>query len=122
LALPLAAAGQVGEGFFHERTEGNLPCQASSSHFFCGEWALENAHRYVTPTLQQLELVIVPVLVGFAIAFGLALLARRFRWLRPPLLAGTGILFCCCCRSAAAAARPRSSPSPPTRCRSSTAT
>ncbi len=88
-----AAVGEVGEGFFHQRNGGNLPCQASSSHFFCGEWALENAHRYLAPTLQQIELVVVSVLAGFVIAFALALLARRVHWLRPPLLAGTGILF-----------------------------
>ena len=35
----------------------------------------------------------IAVLIGFAIAFVLALLARRFRYLDPPLLAGTGILF-----------------------------
>jgi len=89
----LAAVGEVGEGFFHERNEGNLPCQASSSHFFCFDWARDHLDRYVTPTLQQLELVVVSVVVGFAIAFALALLARRVHWLRPPLLGATGILF-----------------------------
>ena len=29
--LLLAAAGQVGEGFFHERSSDTLPCQANSS-------------------------------------------------------------------------------------------
>ena len=32
-------------------------------------------------------------MLGFAIAFALALLAHRRRWLRPPLLAGTGVLY-----------------------------
>jgi osmoprotectant transport system permease protein len=36
---------------------------------------------------------VVSVLIGFAIAATLALAARRWHWLRPPLLAGTGILF-----------------------------
>jgi osmoprotectant transport system permease protein len=94
VAHPLVAAvGEGGESFFHERNEGNLPCQASSSHFFCGQWALDHIDRYVTPTLQQLEMVVVSVIAGFLIAFALALLAQRFRWLRPPLLAGTGVLF-----------------------------
>ncbi len=94
LAHPsLAAVGEVGEGFFHERTEGNLPCQASESHLFCWNWATEHIDRYGTPTLQQLELVVISVIAGFVIAFGLALLGHRLRWLRPPLLAGTGILF-----------------------------
>ena len=43
--------------------------------------------------LQQLELVVISVVLGFAVAFALALLAHRRRWLRPPLLAGTGILY-----------------------------
>jgi osmoprotectant transport system permease protein len=94
LGHPLVlAVGQVPEGFVKERTEGNLPCQASSSHFFCGQWALDHLDRYVTPTLQQLEMVVISVAAGFLVALALALLARRLRWLRPPLLAGTGILF-----------------------------
>ena len=32
-------------------------------------------------------------MLGFAIAFALALLAHRRRWLQPPLLAGTGVLY-----------------------------
>jgi len=87
----IAAAGEVGEGFFKERT-GQL-CQAKNSHLFCWDWARENIDRYGTPALQQLEMVVIAVLVGFAIAFALAVLAHRNRWLRPPLLAGTGILF-----------------------------
>ena len=43
--------------------------------------------------MQHLELVVISVLIGFAIAFALALLAHRQRWLRPPLLAGTGVLY-----------------------------
>lgn len=87
------AAGQVGEGFFKERTSGSLPCQARSSHLFCWDWARENIDRYGTPTVQHLELVVISVVLGFALAFALSLLAHRHAWLRPPLLAGTGVLF-----------------------------
>jgi osmoprotectant transport system permease protein len=93
IGMPLAAVGEVGESFFHKRTGSNLACQASESHLFCFDWAKQNIDRYGTPTLQQFELVIISVLIGFAIAFAFALLARRFRLLRAPLLAGTGILF-----------------------------
>jgi osmoprotectant transport system permease protein len=93
MALPLAAVGEVGESFFHQRNEGNLPCQASSSHLFCFDWAREHIDRYGTPTLQQFELVVISVIAGFLVALALAVLAHRVRWLRPPLLAGTGILF-----------------------------
>jgi osmoprotectant transport system permease protein len=91
LALPLAAVGEVGEGFIHERT--GQVCQAKASHLFCWDWARENIDRYGTPTLQQLELVAISVVLGFIVAFSVALLAHRRRWLRPPLLAGTGILY-----------------------------
>lgn len=87
-----AAVGEVGEGFFKERTSETLPCQATDK-VFCWDWATENIDRYATPTVQQLELVAISVLLGFAIAFALSLLAHRHAWMRPPLLAGTGILY-----------------------------
>ncbi|HVV90053.1 MAG TPA: ABC transporter permease [Solirubrobacterales bacterium] len=93
LSTPLAAVGEVGKGFFHERTGETLPCQGRAGHLFCWDWATENIHRFGTPALQQLELTVISVLIGFAIAFALALLAHRRRLLQWPLLAGTGILF-----------------------------
>jgi osmoprotectant transport system permease protein len=93
LAMPLAAVGEVGEGFLKERSAESLGCVAKPSHLFCGSWAIDHLGDYVTPARQQLEMVVISVLIGFAIAFVLALLARRFRYLDPPLLAGTGILF-----------------------------
>jgi osmoprotectant transport system permease protein len=93
LSAPLvAAAGEVGEGFFRERTSETLPCQATDK-LFCFDWARENIDRYGTPTMQHLKLVALAVLIGFAIAFTLALLAHRRRWLQPPLLAATGVLY-----------------------------
>lgn len=91
--LSLAAAGEVGGDFFHERSSGTLPCQADTSKLFCWDWARENIDRYGTPTLQHLELVLISVLLGFVVAFALALLAHRYHWLKPPLLAGTGVLY-----------------------------
>ncbi len=87
----LAAAGEVGEGFFRDRS--TLPCQADNSKLFCFDWARENIDRYGEPTLQHLKLVALAVLLGFAIAFALALFAHRRRWLQPPLLAATGVLY-----------------------------
>lgn len=93
LAIPLAAVGEVGEGFFKERTSDTLPCQAQADKLFCFDWAKENIDEYVTPAVQHVELVAISVLVGFAIAFALALVAHRRRWLQPPLLAATGVLY-----------------------------
>jgi osmoprotectant transport system permease protein len=89
----LAAAGQVGEGFFHKRTSGSLPCQARPEEVFCFDWAKHHIDRFGTPTLQHLELVVLSILFGFVVAFALALLAHRAGWLRPPLLAATGVLY-----------------------------
>jgi osmoprotectant transport system permease protein len=91
-ALPLAAAGELPNSFFQERTSDTLPCQATSK-LFCFDWAKDHIDRYGTPTVQHLKLVALAVLFGFAIAFTLALLAHRRRWLQPPLLAATGVLY-----------------------------
>src|SRR3954470_24502138 len=78
----------------HERTSDTLPCQADSSSFFCFGWAKDHLFsRYGTPTLQHLKLVLFAVLIGFAIAFTLAIVAHRRRWLQAPLLAATGVLY-----------------------------
>jgi osmoprotectant transport system permease protein len=88
----LAAVGEVGKGFIHERTSETLPCQAQDK-LFCWDWARENIDRYGTPTVQHLEIVVISVLAGFLLAFALALLAHRRTWLRPPFLLGTGVLY-----------------------------
>ncbi|HEY6550946.1 MAG TPA: ABC transporter permease [Solirubrobacterales bacterium] len=88
----LAAAGEVGKGFIQERTSETLPCQATDK-LFCWDWAKDHIGRYETPAVQHVELVVISVLLGFVVAFALALLAHRRRWLQPPLLAGTGVLF-----------------------------
>ena len=92
LAL-LAAAGDVGGDFFRERSSDTLPCQARPDEVFCFDWARENIDRFGTPTVQHLELVLFAVLIGFAVAFALSLLAHRRAWLQPPLLAATGVLY-----------------------------
>jgi osmoprotectant transport system permease protein len=60
---------------------------------FCLGWAIENYDRYVTPTLEHLVLVGVSVVAGFLLAFGMALLSHRRRWLVPPFTGATGVLY-----------------------------
>jgi osmoprotectant transport system permease protein len=75
------------------RDRSGPPSCEQANEFFCPGWAYENFDRYVDPALQHLVLVVASVAAGFAIAFVLALLAHRIRWLAPPLLAITGILY-----------------------------
>jgi osmoprotectant transport system permease protein len=94
LSAPLiAAVGEVGEGFFKERTSDTLPCQAKPDEVFCFDWAREHIDRFGTPTLQHFEIVVISLLLGAAVAFVLSLLAHRTAWLRAPLLIVTGVLY-----------------------------
>jgi osmoprotectant transport system permease protein len=59
----------------------------------CPDWIADNFDRYVTPFWEHVYLTVVSVAIGFAIAFALALLAHRRRWLVPPITQITGILY-----------------------------
>jgi osmoprotectant transport system permease protein len=71
---------------------GDTDCVAENGTF-CFDWAIDNFDRYVDPTLEHLVLVGASVIAGFLIAFGLALLSHRRRWLIPPFITATGILY-----------------------------
>jgi osmoprotectant transport system permease protein len=60
---------------------------------FCPSWIVDNFDRYVDPFWQHVFLTVVSVGIGFAIAFGLGLLAHRRRWLIGPVTNITGILY-----------------------------
>ena len=60
---------------------------------FCPSWIVHNLDRYQTPLLQHIKLTLLSVAIGFAIAFSLALLAHRRRWLVAPITQVTGILY-----------------------------
>jgi osmoprotectant transport system permease protein len=60
---------------------------------FCPDWIAENIDKYWSPLLEHVMLTIVPVGIGFAIAFSLALLAHRRRWLTGPIIGVTGALY-----------------------------
>lgn len=85
---PLLGAVQI-----HNRTGANAPCQAKNDTVFCFGWAADNFHRYTTPLLNQLLLVMVCVLLGFTIAFALALISHRRHWLTSTLTGATGVLY-----------------------------
>jgi osmoprotectant transport system permease protein len=61
---------------------------------FCFDWIAENfSDRYVTPTLEHLYLVGISVVLGFAIAMAMAVVSHRRRWLVPPFIGVTGVLY-----------------------------
>jgi osmoprotectant transport system permease protein len=64
-----------------------------SENGFCPDWIADNLDRYRTPLLEHLELSVLAVAIGFAIAFALALLAHRRRRLIAPITQVTGILY-----------------------------
>jgi osmoprotectant transport system permease protein len=63
------------------------------SNGFCPDWIVHNLDRYETPLIQHIELTLISVAIGFAIAFSLALIAYRQRWLVAPITQFTGILY-----------------------------
>jgi osmoprotectant transport system permease protein len=82
---------QLDESFFRERTESD--CIADNGAF-CFQWVVDNfGDRYVTPTLEHLYLVVISVVLGFLIAFGMSILSHRRRWLVPPFIGATGVLY-----------------------------
>ena len=60
---------------------------------FCPEWIADNLDKYYTPLLEHIWLTVISVAIGFAIAFALAILAHRQRWLTGPIIGVTGALY-----------------------------
>jgi osmoprotectant transport system permease protein len=72
-----------------DRSEGS--CVADNG--FCPDWIADNFDRYVDPFFQHVLLTAVAVAIGFLIAFSLALIAHRRRWLVNPITQVTGVLY-----------------------------
>jgi osmoprotectant transport system permease protein len=60
---------------------------------FCPGWIVDNFDRYTNPIVEHIFLTVTAVACGFAIAFTLALLARRRRWAIGPIVGITGVLY-----------------------------
>jgi osmoprotectant transport system permease protein len=60
---------------------------------FCPSWISDNFNRYVDPFWEHVYLTLISVAIGFVIAFTLALIAHRRRWLVPPITGITGVLY-----------------------------
>lgn len=88
--IDLLQIAAVNDDFFRDRSDGGC---IQDNKLFCPNWVVDNYDRYVDPTVQHLVLVLAAVGIGFAIAFSLAILAHRRRWLASPFLAATGVLY-----------------------------
>jgi osmoprotectant transport system permease protein len=63
-------------------------------HTFCWDWVRAHWHDTLGPALwQHVELTLIAVGIGFAIAFPLALLAHRYRRLEQPLGIFSALLY-----------------------------
>jgi osmoprotectant transport system permease protein len=61
---------------------------------FCWDWVKDNWGDVLRPALlDHIELTVIAVVVGFVLAFGLALWAHRQRRVEPPVTVITGILY-----------------------------
>ncbi|MCU1463054.1 MAG: putative transporter permease protein [Acidimicrobiales bacterium] len=56
-------------------------------------WVRTHEARIWQLTRQHIELTMIAVVIGLAISFPLALLARRWRWLESPIVGVTGALY-----------------------------
>ena len=74
-----------------DRSSGDATCVQQNG--FCPNWIKDNLGDYVSPLEAHVVLTVVSVAAGFAIAFALALLAHRRRWLVGPITGFTGILY-----------------------------
>jgi osmoprotectant transport system permease protein len=75
------------------RPDGGREDSCVADNGVCPDWIVDNFDRYLTPLREHVVLTLLAVLIGFAIAFGLALLAHRRRWLVAPIVQVTGILY-----------------------------
>lgn len=84
---PLLAQGD----FFADRNDPAARCVENNG--VCPQWMAQNIGRYGEPFVRHVELTVVSLVIGFVIAFGLAVVAHRRRWLIAPIVQVTGLLY-----------------------------
>jgi osmoprotectant transport system permease protein len=73
------------------RDRGKLSCVQDNG--FCPRWIADHFGDYLSPLWRHVELTLAALACGFVIAFALALVAHRQRWLTGPIIGVTGILY-----------------------------
>ncbi len=87
----MTALAPLAQVTIRDRESGQPSCVAQNG--FCPDWIRDHIGDYMSPLLRHLELTLVSVVAGFAIAFALALLAHRHRWLTGPITGVTGVMY-----------------------------
>ena len=70
---------------------GDDSCVANDG--FCPDWIIDNLDKYWAPLGEHVYLTVISVGLGFAIAFTLAIMAHKRRWLTGPIVGVTGALY-----------------------------
>jgi osmoprotectant transport system permease protein len=66
----------------------------TENHLFCKSWVADNWHGILQPALvEHVQLTLIAVGIGFAIAFAAALVAHRLRWFEPPFSYFSAFLY-----------------------------
>ena len=73
----------------HER-EGHTCVQDNG---FCPDWIVHHLSDYGSPLWRHIELTLASVVCGLVLAFALAIIAHRRRWLTGPIIGVTGVLY-----------------------------
>ena len=90
MTLPLAQGGPVIPDF----GGGGAGSCVRENKSFCWNWVQQNWSDTLFPALRQhVVLTLIAVVIGFAIAFTLALIAHRRGWVERPVTIVTGVLY-----------------------------
>ena len=73
----------------HHRT--GKSCIAENG--FCPNWIADNFNRYVDPFWEHVFLTLVSVVIGFVLAFALALIAHKYKRLTGPFIGLSEVLY-----------------------------
>ncbi len=87
--LPVAQ----GDGFVRDPSQATDATCVADNNTVCIGWAIDNFDRYVGPLLEHILLVSLSVVFGFIIAFAMAVLSHRRRFLIPTFTGATGVLY-----------------------------
>jgi osmoprotectant transport system permease protein len=60
---------------------------------FCPDWIIHHLGDYGSPLWRHVQLTLASVVCGMALAFVLAIVAHRRRWLTGPIVGVTGVLY-----------------------------